>query len=109
MLMWAFGETSEPLDAVDLRSSFGPSVEQRAHALEDPNFYSSTLPPGRNRFVDMFQESAFWSKHLYRRAGWMAVVACALMLLAALLFFVLLEPTGARGILPVLAEFMVPI
>jgi hypothetical protein len=109
MLMWAFGETNEPLDAVDLRSSFSPRVESRAADLEDPNYYSSTLPPGRDRFVDMFQESAFWSKHLYRLAGWLAMAACGLALLAAVLLFVLLERTGVAGILPVLAEVMVPI
>lgn len=95
-------------DAIDLRSSFGPSIEKHATSLEGPKYYASTLPPGRERFVDMFQESAFWSKHLYRLSSWLAFVPCAVLVIAALCF-ILLQPTGATGILSLLAQLMVPI
>jgi hypothetical protein len=108
MLMWAFN-TPEPPDAIDLRSSFGPRIETRAASLEDPNYYASTLPAGQQRFVDMFQESAFWSKHLYRLSSWLAFGSSAAIVMGAFLCFVLLVPTGATGVLSVLAQLGVPI
>ena len=109
MLMWAFGNTQEPPDAVDLRATFGPRIETRAKALEDPNYYASVLPPGEERFADMFQESAFWSKHLYRLSATLAIGVSLLLLLVVVLLFMLLGPTGAHDALSILAQLMVPI
>ena len=109
LLMWGYGSHVEPLAASDLRASFGSEIERRAPALEDPSYYNSELPPGQGRFVDAFQESAFWSKHLYRMSAWAVLSMCFSAALVTVGMFVLLEPTSARGILPVLAKLIVPI
>lgn len=109
MLMWAFGATTEPPDAVDLRAGFSGDVEARAVALEDPNYYASVRPPGRNRFVEMFQESVFWSKHLYGMAGRITLWSCAALTFGTVVLFVILAPSSASSLLTLLAQLMVPI
>ncbi len=108
LLTWAFASPAEPLEAIDLRASFDPWIERRAVKLEDPNYYASVLPPGQERFIESLQESAFWSKRLYRLSATIALVAFGASFLIALIVFVALEPTGARTLLPFLARATVP-
>jgi hypothetical protein len=57
----------------------------------------------------MFQESAFWSKHLYAQASRIMLWSCGIVFVATMLLFILLAPTDATGVLSVLAQLMVPI
>lgn len=68
-LMEALGKTAEPLDLADIRTGFSSSTEKRAAAFEDARYYAAVEPCGPRRLVALLQESAFWSKHLYRAAG----------------------------------------
>lgn len=77
LLMNAYEVTKEPAEGVDLRACLPDEVERRAATLEDPAYYASQKAPGRDRLVEILQESAFWSKHLYSKAAtrsWIIVV-----------------------------------
>jgi len=109
LLMDGYGATGEPADAADIRVSLGTRTEVRAAFLEDPNYFSSTEPPGRRRFLDLFAESAFWSKHLFRLAGQLALGFFVAVLTGTVVLFVLLTPTGIAPVLAVFARVLVPI
>lgn len=61
----------------DLHAAFTASAAV-AKALEDDDYYSSTHAVGHERLADILEESAFWSKHLYKASavrGWMSLGA----------------------------------
>jgi hypothetical protein len=90
--MEAYGDTTEPIDVTDLRHGFSNRAERTALDHEDPSYWSTTTPVGPKRLVAQLQESAFYSKHLYREAAKdatkvsvaLGVVAAALLLAAIL-------------------------
>ena len=108
LLMNGYGTAKEPADAADIRAGLGTRIEVRAASMEDPDYFSSTEPPGRSRFLDLFAESAFWSKHLYRLAGHVALGSFVAVLTATVVLFVLLTPTGVSPALVVFARVLVP-
>lgn len=67
-LMDALGRTAEPLDLADIREGFSKRTEKEAPAFEDQSYYATTASRGPKRLVELLQESAFWSKHLYKAA-----------------------------------------
>jgi len=109
MLTWAFASDREPIDASDLRATFGKRIHEQAVHFEDPTYYSSELPPGTARLLEMLQESAFWSKHLYKLGGRLFLALVFGLLLITVLIFALLEPVGARGFLVGFARILVPV
>lgn len=92
VLMDAFGETGEPLDVADLRQGFSKRTEKRAQTLDVANYYASVAPKGRDRLFAHLQESAFWSKHLYRVASDRGLLVWVLVMAAVLLVAVFLRP-----------------
>lgn len=83
-LMDALGHTAEPLDLADIRAGFSKRTEKAASGHEDPSYYATTASVGPKRLVEILQESAFWSKHLYEAASvrglilWSAVLVVVL-------------------------------
>jgi hypothetical protein len=99
LLMDAYGDTQEPIDVGDLRHDFSQRAEQTAAKHGDPSYWSTTAPVGPQRLVGQLQESAFWSKHLYRVAATGATkigVALGTLVVAILLAAALVESNGAR-------------
>lgn len=86
LLMEAYGDTQEPIDVTDLRHDFSERAERAAPNHEDPSYWSTTASFGPKRLVGQLQESAFWSKHLYREAAKDATkLSVALGLLASVI------------------------
>jgi hypothetical protein len=69
MAMEGLGDKRESAQAVDLRAKVGSGLVRAAELIDDPNYYASVLPPGRQRLAQVLEESSFWSKHLYRAAA----------------------------------------
>jgi hypothetical protein len=61
LLIDGLGTEMSAKEYADLLCSF-PKEAAKKH--EDPNYFSSTDPPGPRRLAVMLQESVFWSKHL---------------------------------------------
>jgi hypothetical protein len=56
----------------------------------DPDYYASKAPPGPTRLVEMLEESAFYTRHLYvrLRALLLSVLTPLVLILAAILFII---------------------
>lgn len=89
MAMEGFGEQHESSQAVDLRARVPRALLEAAERIEDPIYYASVLPPGRQRLGELLEESSFWSKHLYRAAAkesfWISGLVGVGLLVAALI------------------------
>jgi hypothetical protein len=99
LLMEAYDDTTEPIDVTDLRHGFSNRAERAAIDHEDPSYWSTTAPVGPKRLVEQLQESAYYSKHLYRETAKDATkisVALGAVAIALLLATVLVDSDAAR-------------
>jgi len=55
-------------EMIELRQG-GHAKAQEAQRLADPDYFASEKPPGTERLVDMFEESAIWTANLSRFAA----------------------------------------
>jgi hypothetical protein len=64
----AFATVLDSAEALDLVHEFGPRLERAAQSNEERKYYASTAQPGWPRLREHLEESAFWSKHLFRES-----------------------------------------
>jgi len=115
LLSDALGQTEDPVGARDLRVQMAGRVERQAVKHDDPFYYSTTAALGPIRLKEILQESVFFSKHLYRKAGNRAVTFFVLEILVLLVVTLIalgfakdatVGPMIARTIVLVLLFFM---
>jgi len=69
LILWdGLGQQPSAAALFDLRQSFKANAAA-AKALEDPNYYASSYPPGPRRLAEIIEESAFWSGDLQRQSA----------------------------------------
>lgn len=101
MIVDALGTSPAPLDLADLRQRLGTEVEKVAGTFQGAGYYESLEPVGAKRLKDHLQESAFFSKWLFKTASKLALLAAVglavLLLLAVLIFLPFLD--GSSGLI----------
>lgn len=97
MLTDAFGKF-EHLDAADIVPEFPEGLAALAAKLDDGAYYASTHGPGADRLAGHLQESAFWSRHLYRRAAQAAYLAFAVKLSVVVAAVLISLPAAGEGV-----------
>lgn len=91
ILMDAYGTSETTLDIADLKRKFGTSLTSKAEVRDVSDYYGSTLPQGNERFRENLQESAFWSSHLFGKAGYISLVRFILFVIAS---FIIISATA---------------
>lgn len=92
LLMYGLGRDISGKELRDIMSAFSIS-EAKAQNWEDPDYYDAMQPPGAGKLASMLQQSAFWSKELYKlsaQRAWLQVSISLLVSLLSLLFLPLL-------------------
>jgi len=107
MVASAFGESPEPVEERELRSKFSKSDERRAAILDDPHYYASDTEAGLPRLSELLQESAFFSKHLYKKAASRACVLVAVLLGGVAVAALIALPTTAGDTSLLIARLVV--
>ena len=94
----------------DLHAAFTPHPAV-AKAFEDADYYTSTHAIGHERLADILEESAYWSKHLYKASavrawillGAFLAVAISCLVLLAMSPFLETRVLGANSVCVILA------
>jgi hypothetical protein len=94
ILIEALGPTQELVDAVDLHLCFNDKIKTKARTLDDPAYYASKEGVGIGRLKEMLQESAFWSKHLYRAAAGRSATICVVLAIGIIAIVILGWPVA---------------
>lgn len=87
MLISGLGRQPSGKEISDILVGFSVS-EEKAQKWMDPNYFDATEVPGPIRFARMMQQSAFWSKNLYKKSAeavWVQVAAVLAITIASLL------------------------
>lgn len=87
MLTGGLGRQLSNKEIADILGEFTVS-EEKAQKWVDNEYFAVSDPPGPVRFARMMQQSAFWSKELYRRsaqASWAQVTISAILTIGPLL------------------------
>jgi ABC-type multidrug transport system fused ATPase/permease subunit len=102
LLADALGTATERLALRDLRASFSRRAERLASDWEDSNYYAADEDPGLARLSSEMQESAFWSRRLYRLAWHLSLVmAVALLVLVIVALFIVIGAGSSNASLQV--------
>lgn len=101
MLIAGLGRQLSGKEISDILGRFTVS-EKKAEKWIDSDYFDSTEMPGAIRFARMMQQSAFWSKELYKHsatAAWTQVAIAVVLTLAFLLVLPLFS--GARFLIQI--------
>ncbi len=84
----ALGWPINPIQFSEWRRLAGPKILTQFDAKEiDPNYFATKQPPSSLRLLEMTQESAFWTRHLYcylRNYVWFGFVFSLIFVLIVL-------------------------
>lgn len=97
----------------DLFSAFS-ATESSAKKHEDEHFYATSKPVGPDRLADILEQSAFWSKHLFRISTIRSLTLLVVFFVAAVTCLILLAIStstsasvlGAHSVCVILAWFV---
>lgn len=101
LLLDALGSLEGSLELTDLRTEFETPITESAKRADAATYYSSSEAPGPARLRDLVLESAFWSKHLYRKSAIRSLRRVGLWLVGILtaLFLSIPEASGDTRLL----------
>ena len=81
----------------DLLTNFSRRAERLAPDWEDPHYYAAQDDAGLNRLRSVMQESAFWSRRLYRRAWQLSLTTAVALLVLVLVALLIVVAAGSSN------------
>jgi hypothetical protein len=97
LLADALGKPTERLALRDLRARFSRRAERLAPDWEDPNYYAADDDPGLPRLSAAMQESAFWSRRLYRLAWQLSLGVAGVLLVLVIVALLVVVGAGSSN------------
>jgi hypothetical protein len=97
LLADALDEHPERLALRSLLTSFSRRAERLAPGWEDPNYYAASDDPGLVRLCAEMQESAFWSRRLYRLAWQISLALAGVLLLLVIVALLIVVGAGSSS------------